>query len=308
VLLFCSPALADTVTGLPLNISKAADIIDAYDRQQKSLGSIAFRFENSFGETGEVKYDGKNIHVIQNLFRGNQRTNPSYCENVVFEGQYMIFEQDTNDEDISIMSSLKPTIDDLGVTNFFRYGFLFGVIPYDNYNRSGTITDYLRNSTLDIVNISDNNITLKGRNGHFSVEVVFLPKFGFAIQHLSIIKDENIIISLENTLDIVSFIVDYDQYHLVNGVFVPSKVVSSYQIITTRGEKRGDKYIRVPAILTPAFEVELTLTDFQVKKSFSEDDFVLSNKVPNGIPVSMQDVPQIQYIWFDGKIEPKTNE
>gem|GEM_PF-7015235 len=57
---------------------------------------------------------------------------------------------------------------------------------------------------------------------------------------------------------------------------------------------------------TLAAEVSLTNVRFPLR--LADADFQIKSTVPNGTSVFMQDAPQIEHIWLDGKIVPKTNE
>ncbi|MCA9015084.1 MAG: hypothetical protein KDA77_07100, partial [Planctomycetaceae bacterium] len=46
--------------------------------------------------------------------------------------------------------------------------------------------------------------------------------------------------------------------------------------------------------------------DIQLE-GFTDNDFQIQSKVPNGLQVSMQDAQHLQYAWLDGKIVPKAD-
>jgi hypothetical protein len=55
---------------------------------------------------------------------------------------------------------------------------------------------------------------------------------------------------------------------------------------------------------------DIVVSRLQLDKRFKDSDFEVGRlvKIPNGTPVSMQDVPQIKYVWFNGKVVPQTDE
>jgi hypothetical protein len=53
---------------------------------------------------------------------------------------------------------------------------------------------------------------------------------------------------------------------------------------------------------------QIVFRDISLKAEISEDKLFSKMKIPNGTAVSMSDAPQIQYVWLDGKIVPKTDE
>ncbi|MDR2410753.1 MAG: hypothetical protein LBE13_21945 [Bacteroidales bacterium] len=52
----------------------------------------------------------------------------------------------------------------------------------------------------------------------------------------------------------------------------------------------------------------ILLHHIQPLPKLTASDFALSIPIENGTPVFIQDAPQIEHVWFDDKIEPKTNE
>jgi hypothetical protein len=55
---------------------------------------------------------------------------------------------------------------------------------------------------------------------------------------------------------------------------------------------------------------DITFSKVVFNKNFRDQDFEIGRliKIPNGTPVSMNDAPQIEYVWMDGEIVPKTDE
>jgi hypothetical protein len=52
----------------------------------------------------------------------------------------------------------------------------------------------------------------------------------------------------------------------------------------------------------------IRIRHIQAFSKLTTSDFALSIPIKNGTPVFMQDAPQIEHVWFDSKIEPKTDE
>jgi hypothetical protein len=53
-------------------------------------------------------------------------------------------------------------------------------------------------------------------------------------------------------------------------------------------------------------EIKLISIDFDPK--FTDDDFRITQSIPNGTEVNMQDAPQLNYVWQDGKAIPQLNK
>ena len=61
-------------------------------------------------------------------------------------------------------------------------------------------------------------------------------------------------------------------------------------------------------ILPGILKANVKLDQVFLPQALSENDFRISIKIPNGTPVAMQDVPQIDYVWLDGKPVVNTDE
>jgi len=285
------------------------ELVDSYERWANSFGAFSFHYRNSFGESGDVNYDGRNIRVIQNLFRDNQLSSASYCEDICYNGTYLLFEHDPNAEEPGIISSLEPTRENLDIIQCFRYGFIFGIVPFDNYRQTITIANLLERISEPTVSAHNDELTIQGKVGRYSVKATFLAEYSYALKHFSThCVPESIKLSLDNVLDIVDFSITAEKFEGVNGIYVPTVILHSIRHVTATWKQEGDNYVQVPVVMESAFEVGLELSDYKLNRKFNDGDFSLTKKVPNGTPVYMQDAAHIEYIWLDGKIVPKTNK
>ncbi|QDT43399.1 hypothetical protein Pan241w_34990 [Gimesia alba] len=89
------------------------------------------------------------------------------------------------------------------------------------------------------------------------------------------------------------------QHQLPKGV----RVINGAFVVVSEENSEGEDSIDVPAATLVA---EVTLTDIHLDE-FSDNEFQIQAKVPNGLGVTMQDAQHLQYAWLDGKIVPKVD-
>jgi len=99
-----------------------------------------------------------------------------------------------------------------------------------------------------------------------------------------------------------SFDVSVDDHLIQNGVFIPRKFT-----IVINGNYQwyeNNKLNIIPTVQTVLGEI----SNVAIRPDLSENELRMSLQIPNYSVVSLQDVPQIDYVWLDGRIVPKTDE
>jgi hypothetical protein len=285
-------------------------VIDSFEKSIVSRGAYSFHFKDQYGQSGDINYDGQNLRVIQYLQRGNQLSNFAYCEGVRLRETFLKYENNPETKEPTLLSMLKPTPKDMFVCQFFNYNYVLAIIPWGNYTYEDTIANTLRSSILTIKQENDGNIHLQGRKGDYFIDAVFIHQGDFILlKHFSTYRDfEQSKLTLDNVLDIVTFSVTFDQYSQVGSTFFPELVIAETKFVLTNWQEINGKHVRIPYIPKISDRKEITVTDCKLNCRFSKKDFSLTNKVANMTLVTMLDVPQIEYVWFNGEVVPLTDE
>lgn len=105
---------------------------------------------------------------------------------------------------------------------------------------------------------------------------------------------------------------------LIDGTFFPKnlEVRERYPAgmldYSQESQKEQEKQLKDMGVSLklPGRNISQSISFYNVNfvNNLTSQDFSIDGKIPNGTPVSMQDAPQLQYVWLDGKIVPKTDE
>ncbi|MDR2706810.1 MAG: hypothetical protein LBC02_13600 [Planctomycetaceae bacterium] len=93
-----------------------------------------------------------------------------------------------------------------------------------------------------------------------------------------------------------------ESFNKSNSIPLPQK----YTIKIEGSHRWYEKNVLKSIPSTETIQGEIIVTS--VGHSFSEKDFKITMPIPNYTEVSMQDAPQIEYVWLNGEIVPLTDE
>ena len=94
-----------------------------------------------------------------------------------------------------------------------------------------------------------------------------------------------------------------------NGVYLPVDYYAEEKYNGGKISRRRDSIEEDNnEILPRTLKARIKLENIVLPENLSDEDFKIMLDIPNYTPAFMQDAPQIEHIWLDGKIVPKTNE
>ena len=133
-------------------------------------------------------------------------------------------------------------------------------------------------------------VLIAGTHQDIDIKAWFDPEQKFALREMSLTRTGTF-----EPGNIVSYSFFFDKYIKVKSVPLPTE---KHWILT-----------RIPVDTKVQVDDETAyFSDFSISSNANPQPFTYVNKIPNGTPVYAEDAPQIEYIWLDGKIVPKTNE
>jgi outer membrane lipoprotein-sorting protein len=275
------------------------EIVRQYDEYLKTISTVSYDFSDSAegGFSGKIKFDGKN----QQFWSCINISKTSITETRVREDIALRIFYDNNEYVIN--SSLKPMAKNVAVT-VHLHPLIFGYFS----TKQGdfiSITNILKSISFNVnqKKLGDRRFSyyLSGNHNNEKWEFWFETKNETCF--LTKIKYSRPIEGLTHgnvqSREIILEYFDAKQ----STPFFPCKYIEKTTSIEARiyHDGRAEPFIST-------FN-----NDYSIKNvSIIPDDFIdtlqLSLKIPNYTPVHMQDAPQIQYVWIDGKIEPLTDE
>ncbi|GHT19526.1 hypothetical protein FACS1894189_8380 [Planctomycetales bacterium] len=140
---------------------------------------------------------------------------------------------------------------------------------------------------------------ITGSNVKDRYELWLDPTLGFMPIRISYFCDPGI---KRTKPDYFSFDLCVESYRQIDNVFIPEKYIINFDGSYQWYEKDVLRSIPTKEIYQGEF------SKMSIPHSSSDKDFEITMPIPNYTEVFMQDAPQIQYTWLDGKIEPLTDE
>ncbi|GHT27458.1 hypothetical protein FACS18942_06820 [Planctomycetales bacterium] len=252
---------------------------------------------NTVEEQGYLDMEHQSYYYRDNIVIENQ-SNPNTgepvikkrTENLEKNGFFLYAELD-DDNNISYLSS-KLNIDPNWIDRL-KFQFIAFLLGYVNLSdKNLPLLEEIKKGNVSIEKQND-TYTLESITNDWRIKLRFVLVPRFCIQELVFTRNSENIQPLD--MKKLSVIV---QKTSPTGNPVEYELKQFFQGGTRKGisiaPKESTTTVRIGSI--------------QTKQQFTKSDFVLSVSIKNGTPVFMQDAPQIQYIWMDGKIEPKTDE
>lgn len=240
----------------------------------------------------EMKYDGINLYYSHVAL--DSHGTPQITTETVNSPNYGRYYKTAHlpDGNIVVFSYLEEYNYPVVHEHFGMLGILFGRIHVDN--QAIYIPEFLRqlkdNFALHkkgddyVVSVDDSN---------YSYEFVFHHDF-YYLRQMEVKLKESASPKEHHALSFELY-----SARLVDGVYFPEKIVCTSVFSSDISKQSNLRLVREV--------VEYNLSNVR-REEFSASDFVLSSKIENGTECVMRDVPQIEYIWLDGKVVPKTNE
>ncbi|MDR0608665.1 MAG: hypothetical protein LBG58_00970 [Planctomycetaceae bacterium] len=273
------------------------DIVRQYDEYVKTIPAVSYEFSDAAenGLSGKIKCDGKKqLWSYVNVSKTGI-TETRICENITLQVFY-------DNNEYVVVSSLKPMAADVAITANL-HPTIFGYFSTQQ-GKVIEITNILKSIPLNVA-------SKKRSENHFS-------------HHLSGSRDKENWEFWFETKKEKCFLTKIKYSRPVEGLMHGN--VQSREIVLEYSDTKSSmllfpcKYIEkttsIEAKIYHDGRVEPFVSTFNndysiYNVSVIPDNFIdslqLSSKIPNYNLVYMQDAPQIQYVWFDGKIELLTD-
>jgi hypothetical protein len=270
--------------------------LQKYEEYLKSLKCIGFSYQNTFPDSmisGEFKYNGK---YMWRIFIDEHDTADTYARELTCsETIFQMLEYNKSKTEMDLASYLNP----LNAKHYkFEKGFvalpeLLGyVVIYPKWEIA-FIPQLLREMNIKVTKDTKNGIELillAGQKDDLEMNVWLDPAQNFLMRFLEIHQSNTSQIG-----DLIDKSIVLDKFISVKGVKFPTYYdYSDSQVVPKQKVLKGKGTVKIDNI---------TITDNSNPTPFS-----FKTKIPNGTKVVLYDAQQIEHVWLDGKIVPKTDE
>jgi hypothetical protein len=179
------------------------------------------------------------------------------------------------------------------IDGYFRFTCLWGRVAFLDKSKIYVPDFLMKLNNLKAVQDAD-VITITGQKDDISCKFVFNIKYNYAMTEYNFDY-------VGNNIDKGTILLEYvklDEFTQHKTMFFPTLLTKNFSVVLSK-ENSTNPYKNSSKVYFSKFNTDVKKIDHSLK---------LKTKIPNGNPVEMQDVPQIQYVWMDGKIVPKTDE
>jgi hypothetical protein len=300
------------------------ELLQTYNKQLKTIENITFDFEIRGYRGSENKpitlcsvdeghccFDNITKQVLKHINRtlinenGNNVLEKTQTIQILQSlDKYFLVIKDHVNNNIIFNSWLKKQFTELDILMVSGFAPTFGyVITVGNDGRSKL------NSYADIIKVADiftetdndpdnrdNLIRIEAKIEKFQIKMWFSPSQKYMIKKIQ--KKSS---GASGGAELLSSEEVVLESQLINDIYLPCRFQSHGYFSSGKVEVREGETVNTPATED---KLECILSNFRVN---NKNDFIITD-IPNGTNVFMQDAPQIEYVWFDGKTEPKTNE
>jgi len=257
--------------------------------------SYAFHLKSSPKEySGKVKYNGNYLHSRITIKEDSEVE--GYTREVLSSEEGF---QELYIEDASTSLTVNSYLDfskAIGFTieSFFPVQELLGRIGIHPPLETNFLPDLLRSMNL-VVSKGEKSgfdlFLLSGNKENISINAWFDPDQGFALRFLDISQK-----NASKTGETIMKSVVLGQFIDVKGVGVPTLYEQSLQQVNVNNMGVHES------------QIAYVIYDIDILDSRVSGPFKFETIVPNGTKSVLYDSPNIQYVWCDGKIVPRTDE
>jgi len=267
--------------------------IRRYEDYLNSLKSISFDFHNvapSSGYGGTIKFNGDYCYRFV-----SDKDNPHFKFESICSREGFL--------EISFENgmTLFGYLDNSNIENYSMDDFLdvSALVGYTNINpplNTRYIPDLLREfqpkSSLDRSNGTD-LILLSGMRGAVSIKAWLDPTQNYLLRSLEIKQAD-----ASKSGDTVAMVFSFDKFIDVSGVRVPTFHEYFHSMVHIKDGIQGIYEAKISTVLS----------NIKISENASPTPYLFQTKIPNGTKAILYDAQQIEHIWLDGKIVPKTDE
>jgi hypothetical protein len=303
-------------------------ILNNYEQYIKDVNIASFSSEISWKLQGEnesfnvlknFKIDFIKHHFWQNSPTINGKK-MNYDESIFLSNKYIfvssLIDENSSNSDIGIISNSSISDKLWGETvGLQSLAFPFGYLH--DKEKFLSIYNMLISNDTQMTQQQDGSIKFQGITQEYAFIVYLLPEKKYVAKELFFKRLK----TTKNIGDFVSIKYVVDSFTEIDKKWFPNnyRCIINYpsgttSIILPEGAQKNSpemkKLIDKTSQNIPERMIleKVSFSDISFPTNLTENNIKISIKIPNGTPVSMQNAPQIQYVWMDGKIVVKTDE
>jgi|GEM_PF-4639210 len=276
---------------------------------QESIESDLYikRYEDYLNSLKSISFDFRNV-APSSSYGGTIKFNGDYCYRFVSDedNPHFKFESICSREgflEISFENGLTlfGYLDNSNIENYSMDDFLdvSALVGYTNINPPlstryipNLLREFQPKSSLERSNGAD-LILLSGTRGAVSIKAWLDPTQNYLLKSLEIKQAD-----ASKSGDTTTMMFSFDKFIDVSGVRVPTFHEYFHSMVSVKDGIQGIYEGRISTVIS----------NIKIAENTSPAPYSFQTRIPNGTRAILFDAQQIEHIWYDGKIVPKTNE
>lgn len=290
------------------NISDYQTVIDQYEDNLDSIKSLRYSYSLDYEEDAVYAYQDKKTYTSYRFRLDPKASKANGMKEMVFcdDRFIVVSSQDGILPDEGAIVAQIISFDKKEVSPFINHHCLLGFVhgqPKNTPYIPQLLREYVTSAQKETIE-GESLILLKGSKNGLNISAWVNPSKNHALYRIRYQIDEK----SSPGGEMVFF--DYlpKSFQQFDEHWLPTEYNFDYGVLTMNYDY-DDKMNLVPGKITRGdAKYSVKLDNIKVNTTVPEKIFAIKTAIPNGTKVSMLDAPQIEYIWFDGKIEPKTDD
>jgi hypothetical protein len=293
------------------------EVFTKYEQYLKNMEHCSFSFHDVIGDkdisspAGMFKYSYPNY----SYFINKKLKDGNFFESIeknLFKGKKIHIVKLADKRVVFKVNTLSPTTKQQAefenVKTELPFPVLLGYVPID-FSKEEKILDMIRKNNFQFKILQNNKtaeLFYEGKIGNIQFKFWFASEYGYALTKVSMSNESSNV-----DLGYNSFEIELTGFTRCSNTdfFFPTRYNMIYLATATYEQQDKDKQGKIIDVpYTQEGRLVYEFSNFKIDKDDTEKEFPIMSKIDNGTDVSVGDTPQIQYVWMDGKIVPKTDE
>jgi len=299
---------ASTTGNAPKN---SMDVLNSYKEYLSSIDGVEFKYMTSLSNSDVVivRFKGDRFWTLVTTYEGeNLKAEVATTEVAIVGSHATVFNRDSRaprSGETSVRGVLNKAVEH-GYTmeHFFEFPFIFGYYAVESTNDIRYIPDLFQHSNVETEVIGGKQlIVLRKSEGDLLLTLWIDPESSYAAKKIKVERQSGEL----QAGRVIRRESEIEDFSPTSGTYFPRKFYEERQNVGRTYEQKDGKPVE-KLFITEGKRRYVEISDVRFDKPLGDDSFRLTSPIIDGTQVHIRDAPHIEYIWFDGKVVPKTDE
>jgi hypothetical protein len=285
-------------------------VIDHYEKSIQSIRSLQYSYNLEYEQDAVYRYHNQKTYLSYHYPQSKASNIQVEKEMLAKDSRFVVVtnnKESNENSDIQIMAqNFSKKNNDVpqifSITHPCLLGFISGSPKKIDYIPK-LLREYVTSAKNEIVD-GQSMVHLHGLKDGLEVSAWIVPSQNYSLYRIQYKIDEK----SSPGGEMISFDYKPKNFQQYGDIWLPSDYNYDYTMLTINYEY-DKNMVLVPGKLTKGSQSpSVKLENIKVNANIPNRVFSIKTKIPNGTRVTVLDAQQIEYVWFDGVIEPKTDD